>query len=106
MRYCVFSGSSWGVRAEYGRAANELGELLVEAGIGLVYGGASIGLWRPSIQNSETRANSSWKRAFWSRNALLPVEYSMSLVPMRPGFRVSSTFKPFDQLKRVHRFWK
>jgi uncharacterized protein (TIGR00730 family) len=44
MRYCVFSGSSWGVRAEYGRAANELGELLVEAGIGLVYGGASIGL--------------------------------------------------------------
>jgi uncharacterized protein (TIGR00730 family) len=44
MRYCVFSGSSWGVRAEYGRAAHELGELLVEGGIGLVYGGASIGL--------------------------------------------------------------
>jgi uncharacterized protein (TIGR00730 family) len=44
MRYCVFSGSNWGVRAEYGRAANELGELLVEAGIGLVYGGASVGL--------------------------------------------------------------
>jgi uncharacterized protein (TIGR00730 family) len=44
MRYCVFSGSSRGIRAEYGRAANMLGELLVEAGIGLVYGGASIGL--------------------------------------------------------------
>jgi uncharacterized protein (TIGR00730 family) len=44
MRYCVFSGSSWGVRAEYGRTADELGRLLVAAGIGLVYGGASVGL--------------------------------------------------------------
>ena len=44
MRYCVFSGSSWGVRAEYSRTADELGQLLVEAGIGLVYGGASVGL--------------------------------------------------------------
>lgn len=44
MRYCVFSGSSWGVRAEYARTADELGRLLVAAGIGLVYGGASVGL--------------------------------------------------------------
>jgi hypothetical protein len=44
MRYCVFSGSSWGARAEYGRTADELGRLLTEAGIGLVYGGASVGL--------------------------------------------------------------
>jgi uncharacterized protein (TIGR00730 family) len=44
MRYCVSSGSSWGVRAEYSRTADELGKLLVENGIGLVYGGASVGL--------------------------------------------------------------
>jgi uncharacterized protein (TIGR00730 family) len=44
MRYCIFSGSSWGVRDQYSRAAQALGRLLVEAGIGLVYGGASVGL--------------------------------------------------------------
>lgn len=44
MRYCIFSGSSWGVRDEYSRTAEALGRLLVEAGIGLVYGGASVGL--------------------------------------------------------------
>ena len=44
MRYCVFSGSSPGVREDYARAAEELGQLLVARGIGLVYGGASIGL--------------------------------------------------------------
>lgn len=44
MRYCVFSGSSLGVRAEYARAARKLGELLAGANIGLVYGGSSVGL--------------------------------------------------------------
>ena len=44
MRYCVFCGSSGGVRPEYTQAAEELGRLLAEAGIGLVYGGASVGL--------------------------------------------------------------
>lgn len=44
MRYCVFSGSSWGVRSEYVAAAKELGQLLVANNIGLVYGGASVGL--------------------------------------------------------------
>lgn len=44
MRYCIFSGSSWGVRDQYSRAAQALGRLLVESGIGLVYGGASVGL--------------------------------------------------------------
>jgi uncharacterized protein (TIGR00730 family) len=44
MRYCVFSGSSWGAREEYARTAELLGNLLVQEGIGLVYGGASVGL--------------------------------------------------------------
>lgn len=43
-RLCVYAGASVGSDARYGRAANELGELLASRGIGLVYGGASIGL--------------------------------------------------------------
>ncbi len=44
MRYCVFSGSYPGVRAGYRKSARELGELIAAEGIGLVYGGASVGL--------------------------------------------------------------
>lgn len=44
MRYCVFSGSSSGNRNEYAKAAERLAELLVARGIGVVYGGASVGL--------------------------------------------------------------
>jgi uncharacterized protein (TIGR00730 family) len=43
-RICVFCGSSLGVRPEYGEAAAELGRLLASSGIGLVYGGARVGL--------------------------------------------------------------
>ncbi|HEX7288119.1 MAG TPA: TIGR00730 family Rossman fold protein [Candidatus Angelobacter sp.] len=43
-RICVFCGSSLGARPAYGKAAEELGELLAEGGIGLVYGGGCIGL--------------------------------------------------------------
>ena len=43
-RLCVFSGSSPGAHPDYTRAAQELGHALVDAGIGLVYGGASVGL--------------------------------------------------------------
>jgi uncharacterized protein (TIGR00730 family) len=43
-RLCVFCGSSPGARPAYGEAADELGRLLVAEGIGLVYGGASVGL--------------------------------------------------------------
>jgi len=43
-RICVFAGSSTGVRDEYRAAAQELGRVLVERGIGLVYGGARVGL--------------------------------------------------------------
>jgi uncharacterized protein (TIGR00730 family) len=43
-RLCVFCGSSSGARPVYGEAAEELGRLLVEEGIGLVYGGGKVGL--------------------------------------------------------------
>src|ERR1051325_8659898 len=43
-RLCVFTGSSSGARAAYAEAARELGTLLARRGIGLVYGGARVGL--------------------------------------------------------------
>ena len=43
-RICVFAGSSAGVRPEYLDAARELGSTLVSRGIGVVYGGAKVGL--------------------------------------------------------------
>ncbi len=45
MRYvCVFCGSSPGARPAYADAARALGSSLVAAGVGLVYGGAQVGL--------------------------------------------------------------
>jgi uncharacterized protein (TIGR00730 family) len=46
MRVCVFCGSSAGARPEYAAAARTFGQLLGERQIGLVYGGASVGLMR------------------------------------------------------------
>ena len=43
-RICVFAGSSLGAHPEYVAAARELGRTLARDGIGLVYGGGSIGL--------------------------------------------------------------
>ena len=43
-RLCVFCGSSTGNRPAYRDAAEQLGLLLVERGIELVYGGGNIGL--------------------------------------------------------------
>ncbi|MEM1370265.1 MAG: TIGR00730 family Rossman fold protein [Cyanobacteria bacterium P01_H01_bin.15] len=43
-RFCVFCGSSLGSRPEYADAAVELGQVLLRREIGLVYGGASVGL--------------------------------------------------------------
>jgi uncharacterized protein (TIGR00730 family) len=43
-RVCVFTGSSSGARPEYREAATDLGRLLAERGIGVVYGGARVGL--------------------------------------------------------------
>jgi uncharacterized protein (TIGR00730 family) len=43
-RVCVFTGSSPGARGEYREAAVLLGRALVDRGMGLVYGGAKVGL--------------------------------------------------------------
>lgn len=43
-RICVYCGSNPGRRPEYTRAADRLGKILVENGLGLVYGGASVGV--------------------------------------------------------------
>lgn len=43
-RLCVFCGSSAGSDSRYGQGAAELGRLLVSRGLGLVFGGGSIGL--------------------------------------------------------------
>jgi uncharacterized protein (TIGR00730 family) len=44
MRLCIFCGSSPGARPEYAEATVELARLLAGRGIGIVYGGASVGL--------------------------------------------------------------
>ncbi len=44
MRLCVFLGSRSGLDEQYIQAARLLGEYLAVTGVGLVYGGASIGL--------------------------------------------------------------
>jgi uncharacterized protein (TIGR00730 family) len=43
-RLCVFCGSNIGRRPGYAGATQALGSILVERGIGLVYGGGSVGL--------------------------------------------------------------
>ena len=42
-RICVFCGSSMGTSPRYAEEAAALGKLLADRGIGLVYGGASVG---------------------------------------------------------------
>lgn len=43
-RICVFCGSSPGLLPAYAEAARDLGFLLAEKGIGLVYGGGNVGM--------------------------------------------------------------
>jgi uncharacterized protein (TIGR00730 family) len=43
-RLCVFAGSNSGTRAEYVTAARDLGRVLAQRKMGLVYGGARVGL--------------------------------------------------------------
>ncbi len=43
---CVYCGSSPGRRPEYGEAARRLGAELAARGLGLVYGGSSVGLMK------------------------------------------------------------
>jgi uncharacterized protein (TIGR00730 family) len=44
MNLCIFCGSAVGARSSYTEAAQLLGTLLAERGIGLVYGGGNVGL--------------------------------------------------------------
>jgi uncharacterized protein (TIGR00730 family) len=44
VRLCIFCGSSPGARPDYAEATAELARLLAQRGIGVVYGGASVGL--------------------------------------------------------------
>jgi uncharacterized protein (TIGR00730 family) len=44
MRVAIYLGSSPGRRPEFAAAAAETGRALAEAGLGIVYGGASVGL--------------------------------------------------------------
>jgi uncharacterized protein (TIGR00730 family) len=44
MRAAVFLGSSVGSRPEYAAAAADFGASLAQAGVGIVYGGASVGM--------------------------------------------------------------
>jgi len=43
-RICVFAGSNAGLHPEYAQKASELGQLLAQKGLELVYGGSKIGL--------------------------------------------------------------
>lgn len=43
-RLCVFCGSSLGIQAAYAQVADDLGLLLAQRGIELVYGGGNVGL--------------------------------------------------------------
>ena len=43
-RICVFCGSSLGAKEIYVQVAQQLGVLMVQQGLGLVYGGASVGI--------------------------------------------------------------
>lgn len=43
-RICVFAGSNRGIRPEYAQGAEAMGKELVRRGLGLVYGGGSVGL--------------------------------------------------------------
>jgi uncharacterized protein (TIGR00730 family) len=45
-RVCVFCGSSAGARPAYAEAARALGAILAAQGLGLVYGGANVGLMK------------------------------------------------------------
>src|SRR5580704_1667563 len=54
-RLCVFCGSSPGADPAFASAARQLGALLAERRIGLVYGGASVGLMA-EIANSTMAA--------------------------------------------------
>src|SRR5690348_7474799 len=68
-RICVFCGSSDGARPEYLDAATELGKQLAARNIGLVYGGAGVGLMgavADAVLARAARSLASCRAAWWS----------------------------------------
>jgi uncharacterized protein (TIGR00730 family) len=57
-RVCVFCGSSIGARGAYADAAAALGRELAARGVGLVYGGAGVGLMRVVAEACRTAGGS------------------------------------------------
>jgi uncharacterized protein (TIGR00730 family) len=57
MRFCVFMGSRFGRLPAYREAAAELARVLTERGIGVVYGGNSLGLMGVVAQTAFTAGN-------------------------------------------------
>ena len=57
-RVCVFCGSSSGARGAYADAAASLGRELAARGVGLVYGGAGVGLMRVVAEACRTAGGS------------------------------------------------
>jgi uncharacterized protein (TIGR00730 family) len=57
-KVCVFCGSSIGARGAYAGAAASLGRELADRGIGLVYGGAGVGLMRVVAEACRTAGGS------------------------------------------------
>lgn len=43
-RICIFCGSSYGSKKDYIKAAKQLGQILLKRNLGLIYGGARVGL--------------------------------------------------------------
>ena len=43
-RICVFCGSSPGAQPEYVQAARQLGQILAQRGVGVIFGGGSVGM--------------------------------------------------------------
>ena len=59
-RLCVFCGSNEGLNPIYKEKAIQVGELLAKKGIGVVYGGGSIGLMGAVAEAAQKRVGSSW----------------------------------------------
>jgi uncharacterized protein (TIGR00730 family) len=69
-RICVFCGSNKGSNGEYAEAARQLGQLFAREGIGLVYGGGSVGLMgelADSVLASGGEAIGVIPHALWAR---------------------------------------
>jgi SLOG cluster4 family len=92
-RICVFSGSNLGHRSAYREAAAALGGLLAREGIGLVYGGAAIGLMGAMADAARTAGGEVI--------GVIP----QSLVEREVAHRVSTTFGSSDRCTSARRSW-